>query len=109
MHGQTGVAEDFDRLEQRPAGGDDVLHETDELPLLVGAFDPIRRAVLLCRLAHDEKWKPGCERGRRRERDGAELWAREANRSRLELLHCLRDALAEGGQDVGPGLEAVLV
>ena len=50
---ETTGAQRFDRVEQRTAGGDDVLDETHRLTVRVEAFDPIRRAVVLRRLAHD--------------------------------------------------------
>src|SRR6266508_1969814 len=104
LHGQAGLAERIHGPEERAAGRDDVLHEAHAIP-----FDPIEGPVVLCRLAHDQEGKPRGERARRSERDGAELGPSEPNRLRLELLHCLLNALAERRQQVRPRLEAILV
>src|SRR5260221_11502488 len=54
-------AERLDRIEQGPAGRDDVLDEADALALLVGAFDPLCGAVFLRLLADDDERQAGLQ------------------------------------------------
>ena len=91
------------------AGGDDVLDEADPLALLEHALEPVRGAVLLRLLAHDQERQAGRERRRRGERDRAELGPGEARRVGLVLATASRDPLAERAEQLGPRLEAVLV
>ncbi len=92
-----------------PSRGDDVLHEARELALLEDPFEPVPRPVALGLLADDQEREPGGERGRRGERDRAELGACEAHGAGLDILHGLGDLLAERAEQVGPRLEPVLV
>src|SRR5207302_6747608 len=92
---QTDLTQRLNRLEQGPAGGDDVLDETHAFPSLVHAFDSVRRPILLRAVADDQEREPGRERARRGERNGAEFGRREPGRLRLELPRRVRDSLAE--------------
>ena len=109
VHDEARVAQRVDRVEERAAGGDDVLDEAHALALLVRPFEPVAGAVFLRRLAHDEEWQPRFERRCGRKRDRAELGRREPRRVRRVRLDLGRDPVAERAQDVGPRLEAVLV
>src|SRR4029453_9063012 len=106
---QAGFADGIERLDDGPAGGDDVFHEAHALARLEDAFEAVRGAVLLCRLTHDQEREPGGHRSRGSKRDRSELRAREANRVGLVLGDRRRDVLAERGEQLGPCLEAVLV
>src|SRR5689334_3591261 len=106
---ETGRTKRLHRLHERAARRDHVLDEADEIALFVRAFEPVRRAVLLRRLPHDHEREAARERARRRQRDGAELRACEADRVGLELLDRGGDAVAERTEDVRARLEAVLV
>src|SRR5439155_5543954 len=108
-HGQTGVAQRLDRLQESAAGSYDVLDEADGFTLGVHTLEAVRSAVLLRGLANDQKREPGSERSRGRERDGAKLGPGQTRRLRLEVVHRARDPLTERRQDVGPRLEAVFV
>ena len=78
-------------------------------PCLVGALDLVGGSVLLRLAAHDQKRLARGERGGRGERDRAELGAGEPLRVRLELGRFRRDARADRLEQLGRGLEAVLV
>ncbi len=106
---ETGLAKGVERLDGGSAGRDDVLDEADPLARLVRAFEAVRRPVLLRLLADDQERKPRRERGGGGEGDGAQLRAGEPDRVRLVLGDRRGDVLAEGGEQVGPRLEAVLV
>ena len=106
---QTGLAERLDGVQRGPAGGDHVLEQADPLALLEDAFEPVGGAVLLRRLADEQERQPGGERRGRRERNGAELGAGEAGRVRLLLRDGVGERLAQRAEQVGAGLEAVLV
>jgi hypothetical protein len=106
---ETGLAKNLECLDGSTAGGDDVLDEADPIAGFPGSFEPVRGSVLLRRLAHDEERELRREGSSRRERDGTELRAGEPYGVRLVLADCDRDVLAERGEQVWPGLEAVLV
>jgi hypothetical protein len=93
-HRQTGRAERRNGLQQRPSGRDDVLDQAHAVALVVRAFDPVRGAVFLRRLADDQERQAGCERPRGRKRDRPELGARQPRSVRLEFPDRLRDAVA---------------
>src|SRR5579862_134301 len=109
LHPEAGIAQGLDRVEERAAGGDDVLDEAHELALLERAFQPVAGAVLLRLLADDEERQARFERRGGRERDRAELGRGEPNGIGRVLADDGGDALAERAQQIGPGLEAVLV
>src|SRR5437588_7249089 len=109
VHDETGVANRRNGVEERPAGGDHVLDEADELAVLVSAFEAIRGAVLLRRLAHDHERQAGGKRAGGCKRDGTELRSREPRGLRLELRDGAGDPIAQSREQVRPGLEAVLV
>src|SRR5436190_13779855 len=104
-----GLAERLDRLDRSPAGGDDVLDEAGQLALLEGAFEPVPGAVRLRLLADDQEREARGEGSRGREWDGAELGAGKASCVRLDLLCGLCNRVAERPEQLGAGLEAVLV
>src|SRR4051794_7721139 len=106
---EAALAERLDGRDQGPAGGDDVLHQADPLALLEDPFDALAGAVLLRRLAHEEERQTGRERRRGGEGDRAELGAGEPVGAGLELGCGGGDALAERREQLGPGLEPVLV
>ena len=96
---QAGFADGIEGLDDGSAGGDDVLYEAHALPRLEDAFEAVRRAVLLRRLAHDQEREPGGHRRRGSKRDRSELRARETNRVGLVLGH--------GGAMWSPGRTAL--
>jgi YihY family inner membrane protein len=106
---QPRVAQRLHRRQGRSAGRDDVLDEAYALPGLEHALEPFVRPVALRLLADDEKRQAGGERGRGRERHGAELGSGDPRCVRLVLSHLCRQAFAEGAQQLGLRLEAVLV
>ena len=108
-HRQAGFTQCCDRIEQRSSGGDHVLHEAHALSFFVGAFEAIRGAVLLGRLAHDHERQTGGEGAGGGKRDRPELGPGEPSGLRLELRHGRRDPLAECAEQVRPRLEAVFV
>src|SRR3954453_17119692 len=60
---ETGLADRVERLDQGAARRDNILDEAYPLALLEHALEPVRRPVVLGRLAHDQKWKTGRQRG----------------------------------------------
>src|SRR5712691_4391073 len=108
-HDETGVSEGLDRLQQRAPGGDDVLDQAHGFALLVDALHPVRRSVCLRRLANDQERPARGQGAGRRERDRAELGTSEPRGVWSVLGDLLRDSLTERGEDLGAGLEAVLV
>src|SRR5690348_5645117 len=106
---EPGVANRLDGLEQRPAGGHDVLHEADGFDLLEWPLDAVRGAVLLRRVPDHEEREPRDERRGRGEDDAAEDGRGKAVGVRLVLTDRGGDPLAELGEEVGASLEAVLV
>src|SRR5213078_3970271 len=64
---EAGGADRLDRLEQRAAGGDDVLDQAHTLTLVPVPLDPALAAVALRLLADDQEGDAGGERGGRRE------------------------------------------
>src|SRR5215210_6030175 len=106
---QARLAQAFDRCDRRASGGDDVLDQARPPARFEDALEPVGRAVVLRLLAHDQERQPGGERRRGCERDRAELGAGEQLRPRLVLAHGLGDQLAQRGEQLRPGLEAVLV
>ena len=77
-------------------------------PGLEDALEPIG-AVPFARLADDQERQPGLERGGRREGHRAELRPGEPDGRGLLGPTAARDALAERAEQVGSGLEPVLV
>src|SRR5438445_2488771 len=106
---ETCRSERLDRLHGGSARGDDALDQTNALARLERAFEPVRGAVGLRFLANDQERKARRERGGGRERDGAELRPREPVRLGLVQGDSRGEPLAERAEQVGPGLEAVLV
>src|SRR4051794_31440047 len=60
-HRQARVAQPLNSGQERPARGDHVLDQADAITGGVRTLDAIRGAVILCRLAHDQKRQPGGE------------------------------------------------
>src|SRR6186997_1275968 len=89
---ETGLADGLDRVQQRTAGGDNVLDQADSLTGLEGAFEAVRGSVL-----------------RGRERDGTQLRPSEPRRVGLVLGDLGGEVLAERREHVRLRLEAVLV
>src|SRR3990172_4876386 len=106
---ELGAAEGLDRLRGRATAGDDVLDEADDLPRPEHALEQAAGAVALRLLAHDQEGEPGLERRGGGQRDRPELGACEERRVRLLLAGLRGDPLPERPQEVGAGLEAVLV
>jgi hypothetical protein len=106
---ETGLAERRDRGQRCAAGGDDVLDQADPLAGDEGAFEPVPRAVVLRLLADDQEGEARRERGRGRQRDGAELRPRQPICVGLVFGDEIREPRAEGLEQVGARLEAVLV
>src|SRR3954454_16173410 len=106
---EPGLTESRDRLHERSAGGHDVLHQTHELALLEGAFEPVRGAVGLRLVTDDHERQPSRERGGRGERHRTEHGRSEAHGLRLVLADGGGDPLTERGEKVRPCLEAELV
>src|SRR6266498_5269715 len=106
---QAGLAERFDSLHSGTARGDHVLDQADELAFLKEALEPVPRPVVLRLLAHDQERQAGRERGRRDQGNCAQLGTGEPLGLGLELARRLCDASAEGAEQLGPGLEAILV
>ena len=103
------VAEHIERLHRCTSRRDDVLDEADALARFVEPFEPVRSPVLLGGLADDQERQARGQRGSRRECHRTELRAGEPNRVRLVLGDGCCDVLAERREQVGPGLEPVLV
>ena len=55
---QSGLANGLHGVDQRAAGGDDVLDQAYGLAFLVHSFEPVRGAVVLRGLAHDQERQP---------------------------------------------------
>src|SRR5262245_44661097 len=106
---QSGLPDGCDRLEERPTGGDDVLDEADALARFERAFDAVRRPVVLGRVPDHEERQPRDERRGCGQDDAPEHGRGEPHRLRLVLADDGGDLLAERREEVGPGLEAVLV
>src|SRR5262245_40358979 len=106
---QTGLADGLERLDQRPAGRDDILDEADALARRERALDAVRCPVPLRLVAHDQERQLRRQRGGRRDDDGTELRRGEPNRVRLVLGDGRRDVLAERREHLRARLEAVLV
>ena len=107
--GQAGLAKSPDSLDRGASAGDHILDQTDLLTLRKLAFEAARGALLLLLLADDQKWEAASERGRRCERDRAQLGPRESRRPGRELARFRTDAGAELAQELRLGFEAVLV
>src|SRR5919108_4077011 len=106
---QARLAERVDGLRSGSARRDDVLDEACCRARLEDALEAVLRAVVLGFLADDDERETRRERRRRGERDGAELRAGEERRLRLVLAHRPGNPVAERSEQVGPGLEAILV
>src|SRR6266545_409095 len=106
---QTSLPERFQGFQGGSAGGDDVLDETYALARFVVAFEPLLRPVLLRRLAHNQEGQAGRERRCRRQRNRPQLGTGQPHRVRLVLGDGGCEVLAERGEQVRPGLEAILV
>src|SRR3990172_2692404 len=52
---EAGTAQSFDRLRERTAGGDDVLHQAHEVPRLERALDAVRGSIVLRLTANDDE------------------------------------------------------
>src|SRR5262249_18640042 len=97
------------RLDRSAAGGDDVLDQADPVALVVNAFELVRRAVLLGSLPDDQKGQAGLQRGRRGQRDSAQLGAGEPVGIGLVLANRRGERTAERREHVRASLEAILV
>ena len=106
---QTGLPERLESLNRGSSRGDDVLDEADALAWFEDPFQAIRSPVLLRLVADDQERQARGERGCRGEDDCTQLRARDAHGFRLVLRNRGGDVVTEHGQQVGPGLEAVLV
>src|SRR6188472_1859296 len=106
---ETGLADGLDRVQQRTAGGDNVLDQADSLTGLEGAFEAVRGSVLLGRGAHDHERDARRERRRGRERYGTQLRTSEPRCVGLVLGDLGGKVLAERREHVRLRLEAVLV
>src|SRR4051794_40677741 len=109
VHDETCATQRLERVEERSAGGHDVLDETDTLPRFVRPFETVAGPVLLRLLAHDHERQARLERGRSRERNRTELGGSKPRRVRCVLAHGRGYALPERPQDLRASLEAVLV
>jgi hypothetical protein len=106
---EAGRPQGVDGLGGRTAGRDDVLDETHPLAREELALELPLGAVALGLLPHDQERKVGGEGGGRRERDRPQLGAGDADGRRRDLADPPGKPLPEGGEQVGPRLEAVLV
>ena len=106
---ETGRPQGADSLGGGPARRDDVLDEAHLLARRELALELPLGAVVLGLLPHDQERKAGREGGRRGERDRPELGPGDADSRRRDLADPPGEPLAEGGEQVGPRLEAVLV
>jgi hypothetical protein len=106
---QPSLPERFQGFQGGSAGGDDVLDEAHALARFEGSFDPIRGSVFLRLVTDDHERQARGERGCRRDDDCTELRARNAHGFGLVLRDCGGNVVTEHGEQVGPGLEAVLV
>src|SRR5438093_9024955 len=104
-----GLAERLDRLHGGPSGSDHVLDEAGQLALFIGPLQAIAGAVGLRLLADDQERKARGQRRRCRERNRAELGAGKPDRVRLEGVGRLCNRLPQRAEQLGAGLEAVLV
>jgi hypothetical protein len=106
---EPGRPQGVDGVSGRAARRDDVLDEADPLAREELALELPLRAVALGLFPHDQERKAGGEGRGRRERDRPQLRAGDADGRRRDLADPGREPLAEGGEQVGPRLEAVLV
>ena len=99
---ETGLPKRLHGLRGGPARGDHVLDQAHALALLEGALEPVVGAVALALLPTIRKGSPDAERGRGRERDGAQLGPGEERRVGLDLGDLRRDPLPERCEQLGP-------
>ena len=93
------AAHPFDRGPQRPAGRHDVFDEQDAVAAIQVAFELVLRPMLLCGLADHDVGLAADQTDGRRNRDRAELDARDA----VDVPRVRGHAFRDRPQQVRPG------
>src|SRR6186997_3151936 len=106
---ETLVTDGRHRLRERSAGGDDVLEEAHQLTRCENPLDAFGRAVFLGFTAHDDEGQTGRHCCRSCQRHRPESGAGKPNSVRLGVAYGARECLAERTENLGLGLEPVLV
>src|SRR5450759_650477 len=106
---ETGFPDRLNRLKGGSARCHHVFDQTDQLTRFAYTFELVRGAVPFCLLAHDQERQPRRKRGGGGECNRTELRRGDADGLGLVLGDGDGDLLADGTEQLGHSLEAVLV